>query len=66
MINAFYQEAPVQKVSELGVDPSSDQVREEALWVMCNIVNCGTNYQAKTLHEMTSFEKDGIEENLLT
>ena len=56
----------MQKISELAVDPQSDKIREEALWVMCNIVNCGSNYQAKTLFEMTTFESEGIEQNLLT
>lgn len=65
IINAFFQEAPLQKISECAVDSSSNKIRDEAIWVLCNIVNCGTNIQAKTLFEMTTYEKEGLDENLL-
>lgn len=43
-IEAFFQEAPIQKISQLCCDGENSEVRVEAAYVLSNIVNCGSQY----------------------
>jgi hypothetical protein len=65
LIDAFFQQAPIQKIAECGLDNQSLEVREEAGWVMANIINCGSVYQAKTMYELSNIQNEGVEENML-
>ena len=60
-IEAFFQEAPIQKISQLCYDGDNNDVKVEAAWVLSNIVNCGSQYQAKTVFEMSQIDSENHE-----
>ena len=53
-INHFLQSGPVYKIVMLTVESNDVNVKSECLWVVCNIINCGSLSSVKEFFDGTT------------